>query len=181
MRSSDDLYNVSMIFYSSYAILYNYLFRGKDATMLPHWGSIGYMPCLRVLGSVRTKKNSTDSDGTTELELWGCNLDNYIGYRDKTALIVLGAYKDQYSLFCATDRLWTYRGHTVDIEVGIGWKYKSNGGKELLGLFGLQGTFRLHEYCSLKVAVSRKTPGCKEGITASGDGWTVSGGITLHI
>ena len=119
------------------------------------------------------------------LESWPCewilNLGSYLRYRDKTALIVLGAYKDQYSLFCATDRLWTYRGHAVDIEAGIGLKYKSNGGKELLGLFGLQGTFRLHECCSLKVAVSRKTPGFIEGITASGDGWTLSGGVTLHI
>ena len=135
--------------------------------MLPHWGEVGWIPCLRIY------------EDQEQQQVY--SLDNYVGYRDRTFLIGLGAYEDQYSLFCATDRLWTYRGHAVDIEAGIGLKSKEDGGKELLGLFGLQGTFRLHECCSLKVAVSRKTPGFIEGITASGDGWVFSTGVTVYI
>ena len=191
---NDELWNCSMIFCGIYAILYNYLFRGKNATMLPHWGSISYMPCFRILLSSTTNKKLNFNEVTPEFY----NLDNYIGYGDRTFLIGVSVYEDDSThikagkVFLKTDRLLSFKGghtgeevgkggHTVDIEVGIGWKYKSNRGKELLGLFGLQGTFRLHEYCSLKAAISYKTRDFEEGITASGNGWTLSGGITLHI
>lgn len=178
-----------MILCSIYAILYNYLFRGKNATMLPHWGSISYMPCFRICSSSVTYKKQK----TVWRECY--NLDNYIGYGDRTFLIGLSFCKypqedDRRTgiVFFRTDRLLSFKGrHTegrqvhVDMEGGIGLDSKEDGGKKLLGLFGLQGTFRLREYCSLKVAFSRKTRGFKEGITASGDGWTLSGGITLHI
>ena len=156
-----------IFWYAIYAALYNYVWSGKSVTMLPHWGEVGWIPCLRIY------------EDQEQQQVY--SLDHYVGYRDRTFLIGLSAYEDQYSLFCATDRLWTYRGHTVDIEAGIGLKYKSNGGKKLLGLFGLQGTFRLHECCSLDVAVAYKTSGFIEGITASGDGWVFSTGVTVYI
>lgn len=179
-----------MILCSIYAILYNYLFRGKNATMLPHWGSISYMPCFRICSSSTTDKKLEKEKKTVWRECY--NLDNYIGYGDRTFLIGLSFCKypnkdDRRTgiVFFRTDRLLSFKGrHTegrqvhVDIEAGIGWDRLS---KQVQCLFGLQGKFRLHECCSLDIAVSHKTPGFKEGITASGDGWTVSGGITLHI
>ena len=167
VSSEYTLFANPIVWYAFYAACYNYVWSDKSVTMLPHWGEVGWIPCIRIYKDQEQQQV--------------CSLDNYVGYRDRTFLIGLSAYQDQYSLFCATDRLWTYRGHAVDIEAGIGLKYQSNRGKKLLGLFGLQGTFRLHECCSLDVAVAYKTSGFIEGITASGDGWTLSGGITLHI
>ena len=164
-----------MCWVSLYAVLYNYLWRGKSVTMLSHWGEVKWMPCFWLYLD-KNKKVVT-------------RLDNYIGYRDRTFLIGLSAYvrdeidEDEYgqlNVLLKTDRLLSFfKGrYTVDTEAGIGWD-EANG---WVGwLLGVQSKFRLHKYVSLEVAGSYKTPGFQEGITASGDRWTLSGGITLHM
>ena len=151
--------------------LLNYLFRGKVETMIPHlpWGRVGIIPCFHL--------NNSGSPN---------RLDCYINYLEKTFLIGLIVHKDNRSLFGKTDTLFSYRGHTLDMEAGIDLKSitfnrRAPKSPQWNFLLGVQGKFRLGERWAWNVAVSYKTKDFIEGIAAAGNGWVFSTGVTVYI